>query len=179
MRYAASSGAGYFASTNGHWTPVSEVPKEAFPRIWAHWNRETVIAAIQEFARRYGRPPVATDWNVAYAKARGLHEKVERFYEDGCYPHTNTVYGTTGVFKSWADAIEAAGFARPLPGRYETATRGYYAQSSDPKPNSCVDCGAATSGRRCRPCHSSYASRVHWAAEHNTDSVPKEDDERH
>lgn len=167
VAYAASPDGQFYTHLNGYWEPVDEVPRGVFARGYAYWNRETIIAAIQEFARRYGRPPVATDWNVAYARSRGLHSKVVRFYEDGCYPHSNTVYGIpNGVFPTWADAIEAAGFRRPQPGRYETETRSYYAKPAEQK--SCVDCGAPTSGRRCRRCHCSYASRVHWAAVHNT-----------
>jgi hypothetical protein len=166
--YAVERNGQFFVRSDTGWVPVIEVPLEITratvlrnPR--ARWTRESVIVAIQEFHRRYGRPPASTDWNVAHAKALGHPEKVERFYADNCYPHANVVYGGKyGLFDSWADAIEAAGLPRPAPGRYETATRSYYAKS--PSKRECVDCGAETSGTRCRRCHSGYASRVHWDA---------------
>jgi len=69
------------------------------------WTRESVIAAIQRFAAEHGRPPTASDWKHADP-------------EYG-YPGTSTVYGKPPwkPFAAWGDAIEAAGFPRPLSGR--------------------------------------------------------------
>jgi len=74
------------------------------------WTRETVIAAIQEWAREHGGlPPTATEWQ---RRSRGQR-----------YPAAGTVYGKrSGLFDSWADAIEAAGFPRPAIGRRRKVT---------------------------------------------------------
>lgn len=73
------------------------------------WTRDTIIAAIQRFARENGRPPLAADWNHA---GRGAG-----------YPPTSGIYRSrwhpNAIFASWAEAIEAAGFPRPEVGRYE------------------------------------------------------------
>jgi hypothetical protein len=79
------------------------------------WDRERVIDAIQEYARIYGHPPTAVCWNVGMAKAKGRVDLVERFYEDACWPHTNTVLT---YFGSWVHAIAAAGFEPLLPGHH-------------------------------------------------------------
>lgn len=80
------------------------------------WNRETVIGAIQHWAAEHdGKPPNAQEW----------------LYRDGelkaRYPAANSVYNSSGnknaPFKSWADAIEAAGFPRPQVGKYERTDR--------------------------------------------------------
>lgn len=72
------------------------------------WTRETIIEAIQRFAREHGRPPLASDWNHA---ERG----------DGYPPATACYQGANpnAPFPYWADAIEAAGFPRPHVGGYE------------------------------------------------------------
>jgi len=71
------------------------------------WTRETVIAAIQRFAKEHGRPPTSTEWITADP-------------ENG-YPPRSAVYvsyhRSVSPFAKWADAIEAAGFPRPLKGR--------------------------------------------------------------
>jgi len=71
------------------------------------WTRETVIAAIQRFAKEHGRPPTSTEWITADP-------------ENG-YPPRSSVYvsyhRSVSPFAKWADAIEAAGFPRPLKGR--------------------------------------------------------------
>lgn len=77
------------------------------PAYYAKWNRETVAAAIQRFAERYGEPPSAWDFNVSLARATGHPEVAERFYRDGDYPHYSSIQY---VFGSWNAAIAAAGF---------------------------------------------------------------------
>jgi hypothetical protein len=71
------------------------------------WTRENVIKAIQLWAEEHdGKPPRSTDWNY-----KSSHKRDRRF------PTITSVYGPTCAFKSWADAIEAAGFPRPRVGR--------------------------------------------------------------
>lgn len=69
------------------------------------WTRERVILAIQNWARMYGSPPAATQWRRS-GKA---------------HPSIGAVYGKTGVFSSWNEAIAAAGFtprhSNPGPGK--------------------------------------------------------------
>lgn len=60
------------------------------------WSRENVIAAIRRFAEENGRPPKSTEW-------------IKADLEKG-YPPRSAVYGFGGDFRSWADAIHAAGF---------------------------------------------------------------------
>ncbi len=77
--------------------------------VLKQWTRERVIDAIQLFARENGRPPSASDWNHAGRDRR--------------YPAATSCYSTTprstSPFRTWADAIEAAGFPRPLVGHYD------------------------------------------------------------
>jgi hypothetical protein len=79
------------------------------------WDRDTVILACQEFAARYGRPPNAVDWHPPAATAQGHAWRVERFYEDACWPHLTTV---RRYFGGWNTMIEAAGFTPNGPGHY-------------------------------------------------------------
>lgn len=61
------------------------------------WTREKQIAKIQEFAKRWGRPPVWTD-TMAYPRD---------------LPNGKLIWQEFG---SWANAVEAAGFPRPKRG---------------------------------------------------------------
>lgn len=63
------------------------------------WDRGSIIETIQEFARIHGRPPLSTEW-----LRRGVLEP--QIY----------VFTVQSVFGSWANAIEAAGFPRPVMG---------------------------------------------------------------
>ena len=72
----------------------------------AFWSRDRIIEAIQEWADRFGTPPTAPKWNVA---ASG-HDSAR--WKAGTWPHLSYVQR---IFGSWANAIEAAGFPRPLP----------------------------------------------------------------
>jgi predicted Zn-ribbon and HTH transcriptional regulator len=78
-------------------------------KIRKFWNEETIIAAIQKFKERYGRWPVATDFNPGMADRLGKPEIRKRFENDGDYPYVNTV---RGVFGSWNNGLQAAGRAR-------------------------------------------------------------------
>lgn len=83
------------------------------------WTRESVIAAIQRFAAANGRPPLADEW----IRSDPVND----------YPPRSAVYGNGRPgrgggywqpFERWSDAIEAAGFPRPLRGRYVRRPRG-------------------------------------------------------
>jgi hypothetical protein len=66
-----------------------------------HWTSETVVAAIQVFAARHGRPPTATEC---------LHGE-----RDGVPP----VSIVQREFGSWLAGVRAAGFEVPGVGKYE------------------------------------------------------------
>lgn len=87
----------------------------------AKWTRETVIAAIQRFAERYGRPPQATDFNPHQALSLGHDWRAERFRNDGDYPQVVCVQY---VFGTWNAAIEAAGFEPTKIGAYRRIPHG-------------------------------------------------------
>lgn len=71
----------------------------------AMWTREGIIAAVQRWARQHGRPPTVDDWRPA---------------DPGhAYPNGTDTYGPRRPFDSWAEVIEAAGFPRPVPGKYK------------------------------------------------------------
>jgi hypothetical protein len=65
------------------------------------WTREKLIATIRRFASEHGRPPHSSEWNGPRCSG---------------YPSSFTV---RYVFGSWANGIEAAGFARPRRGVYD------------------------------------------------------------
>lgn len=69
------------------------------------WTRDTLIAEIRRFACDHGRAPTANEW-------RGPNRSG--------YPSATSVQE---VFGSWANGIEAAGFARPLVGHYQRTDR--------------------------------------------------------
>lgn len=73
-----------------------------------YWNKERVLEAIKDFHARNGRRPVAQEW----------HDKHNLDGER--YPFTSIVIREFG---SWANAIEVAGFERPVVGRYFVADR--------------------------------------------------------
>lgn len=62
------------------------------------WTRERVVAAIRYWAETHdGVPPKSTDW---------------KYRRGGMFPSCGSVYGPSGPFEKWGDAIEAAGFPR-------------------------------------------------------------------
>jgi hypothetical protein len=79
------------------------------------WTKDSVVEAIQEWARRYGRPPTSTEWITRTVADDGY-----------VFPPRTAVYNSnskgdhrqTIPFDKWADAIEAAGFPRPYTGAY-------------------------------------------------------------
>lgn len=77
------------------------------------WTRETVIAAVRQWADEHGGiPPVATDWNTSLAVSVG---RPPRSLD---YPAVPTVQR---VFGSWHAAIIAAGFDAFTVGHYGRA----------------------------------------------------------
>jgi uncharacterized protein (DUF433 family) len=79
------------------------------------WTQERIIAAMQEYHRRYGKTPSCTEWNPALARWRKTSaDAADRFYADGCWPHVQTVIRRFG---SWTAAIEAAGLPPNKVGR--------------------------------------------------------------
>jgi hypothetical protein len=68
------------------------------------WTRETILYALELWARRHGRPPAARDWN--------------RAGED--HPSRQTVQR---VFESWNRAIHAAGHRPRRPGEVRERQR--------------------------------------------------------
>ena len=78
------------------------------------WTREACVAAIQEWAEKYGEPPGAADWDPWQAR-HVLHDeaRAQRFEEaGGCRPWTTSV---VEAFGSWNAAIRAAGFEPRAP----------------------------------------------------------------
>lgn len=71
------------------------------------WTPETIIAAIQTYAHRYGQPPSATDFNPTLARGKGRPDVAHVFDVDGDYPPTSAVQREFG---SWNAGIAAAGF---------------------------------------------------------------------
>lgn len=66
---------------------------------YAFWTKEKLIEAIQRWARLYGKPPSASEWNSAL--------RPHPDYSSGDWPAWNTV---AYYFGSWSAGIEAAGF---------------------------------------------------------------------
>jgi hypothetical protein len=68
------------------------------------WTAEAVVDAIRRFAAANGRPPISTEW-IRTDTANG-------------YPCFSSVYGNDSApFRSWNEAIRAAGFV-PKPAGY-------------------------------------------------------------
>lgn len=78
------------------------------------WSTSKIIAAIHEWHYIYGRTPIATDWNRKVEGSPGQYVKGSRKSKRR-WPPINTVQKQFG---SWANAIEAAGFPRPIVGHY-------------------------------------------------------------
>ncbi len=89
--------------------------RNKFERGQKVWTADAVTDAIRRFAADNGRPPTSTEW---ISGNQELH-----------YPPISSVYrprhGRRGnqPFASWADAIEAAGFPRPLIGHWQINPR--------------------------------------------------------
>lgn len=88
---------------------------ECAPLAARIWTEESIIEALQEFARRYGKRPSAADFAPALArqimarvsedKRPRYQEMADRFERDACWPWTHTI---TERFGSFPAALEAA-----------------------------------------------------------------------
>lgn len=105
--------------TDGSYGPnntpaVCDACSHARQRADKRWTREAVVDAIRRFHAQHGRPPRAQEW-IASDQGNG-------------YPTRTAVYrsqsNSTAPFAKWADAIEAAGFPRPMTGHYERPPKG-------------------------------------------------------
>jgi hypothetical protein len=70
------------------------------------WTADLILYSIDLWARRYGRPPAANEWDRAGAD----------------HPSRQTVQR---VFGTWNAAIEAAGFRPRQPGHHRVRGRVY------------------------------------------------------
>jgi hypothetical protein len=92
-------------------------PQQAPSRITGRFNREQILEALQEWAARYGEPPVQADWDPYRARCIGQEWRIGR-YEQGDWPSARSVCRHFGRF---SNAISAAGLEprsqgdRPLP----------------------------------------------------------------
>lgn len=89
------------------------------PRV-ATWTREAIVDAIHRWAAGRGEPPAYQEWSPAMARRRGREDVAEAFYE-GEWPPAAVV---ARRFGSWAEAIEASGFAARAPGWESARERG-------------------------------------------------------
>jgi hypothetical protein len=85
------------------------------PKHHAIWTRETVIAAFQDFHRRFGRTPVSADTQGAPSSVTSKlsPERVADIHVDHGLPTPATV---KALFGSWPAAQQAAGLATSLIG---------------------------------------------------------------
>jgi transposase len=71
------------------------------------WTREAVIQAIKDWNEEHGHPPTTTEW----------------LYASNTHPGATSVYGSYAEFRTWNEAIEAAGLTprhtSPGPGKRE------------------------------------------------------------
>jgi hypothetical protein len=84
----------------------------------ARWTRDDIIEAIAEWAKLYGEPPRAADWNPSAARWSAATWRIERYREgrpDGTpWPSLNRAKALFGG--SLNAALEAAGFEPNKPG---------------------------------------------------------------
>lgn len=102
------------APTDGSYGPnnrpaVCDACSHARQKADKRWTRDAVIDAVRRFAAQHGRPPRSEEWIRADQK--------------NGYPPRSAVYRakrhSSSPFAKWADAIEEAGFPRPLIGHYK------------------------------------------------------------
>lgn len=92
-----------------------------------HWTAEVVVECIREWARRRGRAPGAQEWIAKHIDPDGY-----------VFPPRTSVYvaahDSSSPFETWADAIQAAGFPRPLSDRnYDKDNRWGVENMAEPK----------------------------------------------
>lgn len=99
------------SSTNGSNGPgkAGRHCRNCAPDVHAKWSKPRIVAAIQQWAQRYGQPPTCTDWMPAIARHHGSPSAADKQarYEADDWPCTNEVRRRFGT---WNAAIEAAGF---------------------------------------------------------------------
>lgn len=143
-----------------------------------YWTRSRIVDAIREFNRIYGRTPGALDWNVSMARKNKRPDLVERFYEDGCWPHVTTLLY---VFGSLNEAIRSARFEPRRPGE-RGPTSDYSREHSPHARSSWTHCSRGheftpentyvfRGGRQCRECNR-RRSREYQARRRATKVVP-------
>lgn len=74
------------------------------------WTRENCILAGQTYHQKYGEVPTQAHFFPAYAAKSKRDDKdilVQRFQQDGCYPHAATI---TKVFGNFSEFQKACGF---------------------------------------------------------------------
>lgn len=71
-----------------------------------YWSRERLIDAVRQWVDLVGEPPVPSDWNRHYQRAKGDEEGLRR-QESGWWPSTTTV---AAAFSSFDDLVRAAGY---------------------------------------------------------------------
>lgn len=89
---------------------AAELCGDCHRRLQRYWTRERIIDAIRAWAAQHGRPPSSSEWIRASASP-GIHPARTNVYQSS--------NGWNAPFRYWADAVEAAGFPRPLVGHYE------------------------------------------------------------
>jgi hypothetical protein len=72
----------------------------------AYWTAERIIAALQRWARKHGRPPSAEDWRRALGSERYLTGR----WRPRSRPSTTRV---ADVFGSWTEGLRRAGLLGP------------------------------------------------------------------
>lgn len=108
---------GVSTSYTGHGVEASERCPSCAKQALVLWPSVRIVEKIREWKRRYGEPPVATDWNPALARYHGLLRAslIAERYAAGDWPATSSVLNH---FASWNEAIEAAGFVPLSSGKH-------------------------------------------------------------
>lgn len=70
------------------------------------WNEQACIEKAHEWAKRFGDPPAAIDWNPSAMKQRGRTHLLDR-WNDGDWPSVRTVIR---LFGTWNSFLMRAGY---------------------------------------------------------------------
>jgi len=98
-------------------TPPPRRPHLPYQTPRDTWDRDSCLAALKDWAQRFGRPPRAYEWSPPHGRAMGLLDasvlcEWERSHPR--WPSTGTVRRHCG---SWWRALAAAGLSDPDPSR--------------------------------------------------------------
>jgi len=104
------------------------------------WPPDEIIRAIQHFNEIVGRPPLSQEWLTA--EQRSELPPPTRFHR---WPYTSEVQREMG---SWSNAIEQAGFPRPLVGRKVRPRTSNGRRSNVPTRNNYIVLEQTTGGLR-------------------------------